>query len=500
MAEGEYDYDYAVIGGGSGGLSSAKAAAAAGAKTVVFDFVEPSPHGSRWGLGGTCVNVGCIPKKIMHSAALMGEMYDDMEHFGWKVNKEKGFDWDTLVEHTQNHIMSVNFGYKVGLRSANVDYINAYATFVDSHTLSYKLKGESKQLTAKNILIAIGGRPLYDTSVKGSEFAITSDDIFSLDKAPGKTLVIGGGYIALECAGFLHTFGYDTTVMIRSIPLRGFDQQMAGKVVEYMNEFMGIKFHHECIPTSIEKTDEGKLRVTYSKYDPKTRNVGEELGHDDYDTVLNAIGRQATTNKLNIEAAGVEYNQRNGKISTNEKEQTNVPHIYCVGDAAANVPELTPAAVQAGKLLGERLFGNSTTLMNYKNIATTVFTPLEYSCIGYSEEDAIKEFGEDNVEIYHMQASPYEQVIIEERGEYPAYLKMIVNLKDNERVIGLHIAGLNSGEIMQGYAVAIAMGATKSDFDKTVGIHPTTSELFTTMTITKRSGQKLPKGGCPSCA
>merc|ERR1712137_1259149 len=466
-------------------------AAAAGAKVVVFDYVEKTIHGSTWGLGGTCVNVGCIPKKIMHSAALMGEMYDDMEHFGWKVNKEKGFDWDTLVEHTQNHIMSVNFGYKVGLRSANVDYINAYATFVDSHTLSYKLKGESKQLTAKNILIAIGGRPLYDTSVKGSEFAITSDDIFSLDKAPGKTLVIGGGYIALECAGFLHTFGYGTTVMIRSIPLRGFDQQMAGKVVEYMKDFMKINIMEHVVPTNIEKLESGRFLVTYNSYDPQSGQVGDEAGKEEYDTILNAIGRQATSSELNLGAAGVEFN---------EKDQTNVDHIFCVGDAAKGVPELTPAAVHPGKLLGERLFGNKDQLMNYRNVATTVFTPLEYACVGYSEEDAVAEFGEDNIEVYHMQGSPYEQVIIEERGDYPAYLKMVVDRKNNEKVLGLHIAGLNAGEIMQGFAVAVAMGATKSDFDRTVGIHPTTAELFTTLTITKRSGDALPKGGCPSCS
>ena len=499
----EYDYDYAVIGGGSAGLSSAKAAAAAGAKTVVFDYVEKTIHGSSWGLGGTCVNVGCIPKKIMHSAALMGEMYDDMEHFGWKVGKEKGFDWNTLVEHTQDHIKSVNFGYKIGLRSAKVQYINAFATFVDAHTLQYTppRSSETKTLTAKNILIAIGGRPLYDASIPGNELAITSDDLFSLDQAPGKTLVVGGGYIALESAGFLHTFGYDTTVMIRSIPLRGFDQQMAGKVVEYMKDFMKIKFLEHIVPGSITKTDEGKLRVSYRKYDPETRTVGtEEVGSDEFDTVLNAIGRQATSVKLNLPAAGVEFNERNGKIEINEKDQTNVPHIYCVGDAAKDVPELTPSAVQAGLLLAKRLFAGSETLMNYKNIATTVFTPLEYSVIGYSEEEALAKFGEENIEVYHMQASPYEQVIIEERGEFPAYMKMIVDLSDDERVIGLHIAALNSGEIMQGYAVAIAMGAKKRDFDLTVGIHPTTSELFTTMTITKRSGQPLPKGGCPSCA
>merc|ERR1712137_1360226 len=417
MAEGEYDYDYAVIGGGSGGLSSAKAAAAAVAKTVVFDFVEPSPHGSRWGLGGTCVNVGCIPKKIMHSAALMGEMYDDMEHFGWKVNKEKGFDRDTLVEHTQDHIKSVNFGYKIGLRSAKVQYINAFATFVDAHTLQYTppRSSETKTLTAKYILIAIGGRPVYDNRTKGNEYAITSDDLFSLDQAPGKTLVVGGGYIALESAGFLHTFGYETTVMIRSIPLRGFDQQMAGKVVEYMKDFMKINIMEHVVPSSIEKLDSGRFLVTYSHFDPKTGQVGDEAGKEEYDTILNAIGRKATTSELNLGVTGVTFDEKSGKISINEKDQTNVDHIFCVGDAAEGVPELTPSAVQAGKLLGERLFGHSDRLMNYRNVATTVFTPLEYACVGYSEEDALAEFGEDNIDVYHMQGSPYEQVIIEER-------------------------------------------------------------------------------------
>lgn len=459
----KFDYDFIVIGGGSGGLSAAKTAALAGAKVAVFDFVDPTVHGIKWGLGGTCVNVGCIPKKLMHAGALLGEGFaHDMKAFGWKVNvQEKQLDWHHLVEKVNDHIRSINFAYRTDLRVSKSTFFNAKGRLAGPHTVEFQEKGNQRQITGRYILVAVGGRPKYP-SIPGAELAITSDDIFQLDRAPGKTLVVGASYVALECAGFLTGFHYDTTTMIRSIPLRGFDQQMASKIVEYMEKFAGTKFIHSAVPTAIEKLVDGKLKVHYQQ---------DGIDHpqsDVFDTVLMAVGRYALTQQLNLDSAGVFVNPTNAKILTNEFDQTNVLNIFAIGDCADGRPELTPVAVQAGKLLAERLFVQKPKLMDYRNVATTVFTPLEYGCVGFSEEDAEKHFGADNIEVYHMQASPYEQAIVEERGDFPAYVKIIVNLCDKERILGFHVLAPNAGEIIQGFAVALRfeMTSLQERFDK----------------------------------
>ena len=219
-----YDYDLFVIGGGSGGLSAARQSAELGAKVAVADFVTPTPMGTKWGLGGTCVNVGCIPKKLMHHAALFAESRKDMTEQGWTINEAEKPDWSTLVGNIQGHIKSLNFGYKGDLSKNKVPYFDAFATFVDPHTIKLvNAKNEESQVTADKIIVAVGGRPSYPEIPGAKEFGITSDDLFSLRKPPGKTLVVGASYVALECAGFLTAFGFDTTVMVRSIFLRGFD-------------------------------------------------------------------------------------------------------------------------------------------------------------------------------------------------------------------------------------------------------------------------------------
>ena len=224
-----FDYDIIVIGGGSGGLAASKEAAKLGKKVAVCDFVKPSPAGTTWGLGGTCVNVGCIPKKLMHQAAILGESVKDAKSFGWQVDKEQvNHDWPAMVTEIQNHIGGLNWGYRVALREASVDYLNEYATFVDANTLKcVNKKGKETTRTAAQFILATGGRPKYP-DIPGAELGISSDDLFSLPHNPGKTLLVGASYIALECAGFLRGVGVDSTVMVRSILLRGFDQQMAG--------------------------------------------------------------------------------------------------------------------------------------------------------------------------------------------------------------------------------------------------------------------------------
>lgn len=486
-----FDYDIIVIGGGSGGLAASKEAARLGKKVAVMDFVKPSPAGTTWGLGGTCVNVGCIPKKLMHQAALLGESVKDAKSFGWQVDKEQvSHDWPAMVTEVQNHIGGLNWGYRVALREASVEYLNEYATFVDKNTITaVNKKGKETTRTAAQFILATGGRPKYP-DIPGAELGISSDDLFSLPHNPGKTLLVGASYIALECAGFLKGVGVDATVMVRSILLRGFDQQMAGKIGEFMEEH-GVNFIRECVPTKIEKIEDGspaKLKVT-AKYNDGTEFV------DEFNTVIFAIGRDACTGNIGLDKVGVALNPKNGKVIHDAAERTNVDNIFAIGDVLDDKPELTPVAIQAGKLLARRLTGVSNMLTDYVNICTTVFTPLEYGCCGLAEEDAIAQHGEENIEVYHQNFWPLEWTVAH-RPENSCYLKLITLKTQNEKVIGFHYLGPNAGEVTQGFGIALKLGATKSDFDNLIGIHPTTAENFTTVSITKRSGVDASATGC----
>lgn len=486
-----YDYDIVVIGGGSGGLAASKEAARLGKKVAVCDFVVPSPAGTSWGLGGTCVNVGCIPKKLMHQAALLGEAVQDAKSFGWEVEKkEVKHNWTKMVEEIQSHIGGLNWGYRVALREKEVTYLNEFAEFIDEHKLkTVNKKGKEKEITADKFIIATGGRPKYP-DIPGVEHGISSDDLFSLPHNPGKTLLVGASYIALECAGFLAALGCDTTVMVRSILLRGFDQQMAVKIGDYMEEH-GVNMIRECVPSSIERIEEGapgKVKVL-GKYKDGTEFV------DEFNTVIYAIGRDACTNKIGLDMVGVKLNPKNGKILHDEKEQTNVPNIYAIGDVLDDKPELTPMAIQSGRLLAKRLCGVSETLTDYVNVCTTVFTPLEYGCCGLSEEEAIEKFGEEDLEVYHQNFWPLEWTVAH-RPENSCYCKVLCVKSQNMKVVGFHYLGPNAGEVTQGFGIALKMGATKADFDNLVGIHPTTAENFTTMEITKSSGVDASATGC----
>uniref|UniRef100_A0A8C9H1L3 Thioredoxin reductase 3 n=1 Tax=Piliocolobus tephrosceles TaxID=591936 RepID=A0A8C9H1L3_9PRIM len=257
-----YDYDLIIVGGGSGGLSCAKEAAILGRKVMVLDFVVPSPQGTSWGLGGTCVNVGCIPKKLMHQAALLGQALCDSRKFGWEYDQQVKHNWETLTKAIQNHISSLNWGYRLSLREKAVAYVNSYGEFVEHHKIkATNKKGQETYYTAAQFVIATGERPRYLGIQGDKEYCITSDDLFSLPYCPGKTLVVGASYVALECAGFLAGFGLDVTVMVRSILLRGFDQEMAEKVGSYMEQH-GVKFLRKFIPIQqLEKGSPGKLKV-----------------------------------------------------------------------------------------------------------------------------------------------------------------------------------------------------------------------------------------------
>uniref|UniRef100_A0A9J7XJD3 Thioredoxin reductase 2 n=1 Tax=Cyprinus carpio carpio TaxID=630221 RepID=A0A9J7XJD3_CYPCA len=428
---GKFDYDLVVIGGGSGGLACSKEAAQLGQRVAVLDYVEPSLKGTKWGLGGTCVNVGCIPKKLMHQAALLGTAVKDARKYGWQIPESLSHDWSTMAEAVQNHVKSLNWGHRVQLQDKKVKYLNMKGSLVDTHTIR-----------------AVNG--------KGKEV-----------------------YVALECAGFLTGIGLDTTVMVRSIALRGFDQQMSGLVTDYMEAY-GTKFSWKCTPKSIEKLPSGLLRVTWMDLNTK------EEHQDTFNSVLWAVGRASETKTLNLEKVGVEINKETGKIIVATDEATSVPNIFAIGDIAEGRPELTPTAIKAGKLLARRLVGHSTELMNYDNVATTVFTPLEYGCVGLSEEEAERRHGKDQIEVYHAFYKPLEFTVAE-RDATQCYIKVYYKYGD-QRVLGMHFTGPNAGEVTQGFSLGFQCGLTYEHLRNTVGIHPTCAEELIKLNITKRSG------------
>nr|XP_042909659.1 thioredoxin reductase 2, mitochondrial isoform X2 [Parasteatoda tepidariorum] len=429
----KWNYDLLVIGGGSGGLACAKEGAILGKKVAVLDYVDPSIRGTTWGLGGTCVNVGCIPKKLFHQASLLGKTIENSQKYGWITDENVKHNWNVLSTAVTNHIKSLNWGHRVQLKQKNVDYFNAKGSFIGAHEIETIDKfGKKQVLTAENIVIAVGGRPKYPNIPGASEFCLSSDDIFSLKTPPGKTLVIGGSYVALECAGFLTGLRYNTTVMVRSICLRGFDQQMANLISDHMKS-EGTNFLQNCIPLSVKKDDKsGLLKVTWED--------GEQQSYSDvFDTVLVAIGRQAVTKYLGLDKVGVEVNPESFKIISSN-EQTSVPNIFAIGDVLQGKPELTPVAIKAGKLLAHRLFAGSSENMDYDSV---------------------------------------------------------VSLKsDAEKIIGMHFLGPNAGEVIQGFSVAMNCGLTLTKLQETVGIHPTTAEEIVKLNITKRSGLDPTVTGC----
>lgn len=424
----------------------------------------------------------------MHQAALLGEAIHDARSYGWQVGDSVSHNWEGLKDAVQAHIKSVNWVTRVELRDKKVEYINGLGTFKDAHTIHTVTKQGERNLTGKYILIAVGGRPRYPDIPGAIEYGITSDDIFSLNKSPGKTIIIGAGYIGLECAGFLNGLGFDATVMVRSVPLRGFDQQMASIIAEEMKD-KGVKFLNKCIPKSVEKLDSGKLKITW------TDEAKQEFS-DECDTVLFAIGRRALTKELKVENAGVKVAGDGEKIDGNN-EQTNVSNVYAVGDVLYRKPELTPVAIHAGRLLARRLFGSSNVNMDYDNVATTVFTPLEYGCVGLSEETAISRYGNDNVEVYHAYYKPTE-FFIPQRSITHCYLKVITLREGEQKVLGMHFIGPQAGEVIQGFAAAIKCNLTINALMSTVGIHPTIAEEFTRINITKRSGKDPNPQSCCS--
>lgn len=480
----KYNFDYFVIGGGSGGLSSAKRAASYGLRVGLADYVRPSPKGTTWGLGGTCVNVGCIPKKLMHYTSHLGEIRHDQKESGWDVDVNQPHNWNNMLNQINGHIKSLNWGYKSTLIKKEVTYFNKKASLKDNHTVLLQQEGEEDVfVTADKILIAVGGRPNYLNVEGAGELCITSDDIFWMKEAPGKTLVVGSGYIGLECGGFLRGLGKEVDILYRSEVLRGFDQNITSRLVKYLTEF-GMNFI-KGNPLGFYK-DGNQIRAKLE--------LGGQEEERIYDTVLLAIGRTPDTKGLNLDKLGMKLAQ-NGKLIVNEQWQTSIENIYAIGDINEHGLELTPVAIKEGAYLAEGLFTNNWKKINYEVVPTTVFTPLEYSFSGLSEEKAIERYGEEKLDIYHSSFKPLEWNMTWDHPSSACYCKIIV-LKEERTILGIHYLGPNAGEVMQGFAVCVRLGLKYEDLSETIGIHPTTAEELVTLEFTKEENPNAEKDGC----
>uniref|UniRef100_A0A674AXU7 Thioredoxin reductase 2 n=1 Tax=Salmo trutta TaxID=8032 RepID=A0A674AXU7_SALTR len=460
---GTFDYDLVVIGGGSGGLACSKEAAQLGQKVAVLDYVEPSVKGTKWGIGGTCVNVGCIPKKLMHQAALLGTALKDAQKYGWQIPGPISHNWSTMAEAVQNHVRSLNWGHRVQLQDKEVKYLNIKGSLVDEHTV--------KGLTRTGKEVTIPG---------AVEHGITSDDIFWLKE----TVAFGIILFPIWCAGKL-TLGCQHPITFSLLCVL---QQMAGLVTDYMEAY-GTKFSWRSVPKSVDKLSSGALQVTWTD-----EQTGKDQ-RDTFDSVLWAIGRAPETKTLGLEKVGVKLNKESGKILVAADESTSVPNIYAFGDIGEGRPELTPTAIKAGKLLARRLAGQTNELMNYDNVATTVFTPLEYGCVGLSEEEAEGRHGKDSIEVYHAFYKPLEFTVAE-RDASQCYIKVVCKRGGDQRILGLHFTGPNAGEVTQGFAMGFQCGATLTHLKETVGIHPTCAEELTKVNVSKRSGLDATVTGC----
>jgi glutathione reductase (NADPH) len=446
-------FDYICIGGGSGGIASANRAAMHGAKVALIEAKE---------LGGTCVNVGCVPKKVMwHGAQVADAMNLYAQDYGFDVDV-KGLDWGKLVENRQAYISRIHDSYDRVLGNNKINVIKGFATFVDAKTVEVN----GQQYTADHILIAVGGRPSIP-SIPGAEYGIDSNGFFELTEQPRRVAVIGAGYIAVEIAGVLHSLGTETHLFVRKeSPIRSFDPMIIDKLVEVMTE-EGPTLHTHSTPKEIVKESDGSL--TLHLENGESQNV---------DSLIWAIGRHPATDTINLAATGVELNPQ-GYIKVDEYQETNVKGIYCVGDIMEGGVELTPVAVKAGRQLSERLFNNQTNAkMDYDLIPTVVFSHPPIGTIGLTEPEAVAQYGADQVKVYTSTFTAMYTAVTQHRQ--PCAMKLVCAGSD-EKVVGLHGIGYTVDEMIQGFGVAMKMGATKADFDSVVAIHPTGSEEFVTM-------------------
>ncbi|NRG68696.1 glutathione-disulfide reductase [Streptococcus suis] len=446
------EFDIIAIGGGSGGIATMNRAAIYGAKTAVIE-------GSH--LGGTCVNLGCVPKKIMWYGSQVSEA---IHHYGPEygfTSQEVTFDFATLRKNREAYIERSRTSYGNTFKNNGVEVIKGFARFVDSQTVEV----DGQLIRAKHIVIATGAQPAVP-NIPGSEFGIVSDDVFAWEELPTSVAVIGAGYIAVEMAGLLHGLGVKTDLFVRgNRPLRNFDSYIIQALMEEM-ERTNLPLHTGKTPVSLEKTEDGLIQINFEDGSSHTAQQ-----------VLWAIGRKPNVDKLNLEAAGVQL-APSGHIVVDEYQETGVPGIYALGDVTGE-KELTPVAIKAGRLLAERLFNNKPTAkMDYSTIPTVVFSHPAIGTVGLTEEEAIAQYGQDKVKVYTSAFTSMYTALASNRQM--AKFKL-VTVGENEQVVGLHGIGYGVDEMIQGFSVAIKMGATKEEFDAVVAIHPTGAEEFVTM-------------------
>ena len=446
-------FDYICIGSGSGGIASANRAAEYGAKVALIEGEV---------LGGTCVNVGCVPKKVMwHGAQIAETIQYYANDYGFDLDVRK-FDWKKLVKNREAYISRIHESYRKKLEDNKIEIIKGFAKFINPHTV--KVNGEN--YIAPNILIATGGEPIIPP-IPGAECGIDSNGFFKLTKKPNRVAVIGAGYVAVEIAGILNSFGVNTHLFVRKeSPLRHFDHMVVETLMEEMKK-EGPVLHVHSTPKEAIKEKDGSITLHFGN--------STEFNTD---VVIWAIGRHPTTNSLDLGMAGVEADQ-NGYIIVDEYQNTNVKGIYCVGDAMKGGIPLTPVAVKAGRQLSERLFnGRPDAKMDYDLVPTVVFGHPPIGKIGLTEEDAVKKYGKPKVKVYCSHFTSMYSVVTS--SHKPCRMKLVC-VGPEERIIGLHCIGIGIDEMIQGFGVAIKMGATKTDLDNAVAIHPTGSEEFVTM-------------------
>lgn len=441
-----YDYDFFIIGAGSGGVRAARWAAGFGARVAIAE--------ERY-LGGTCVNVGCIPKKLFSYAAHYHEDFTDAAGYGWRPGAP-GFDWATLVANKDREIARLNGVYGRLLQGSGVAIFRAHATVVDSHTV----EADGRRITAAHILIATGGWPTMP-AIPGAEFAFSSNEAFHLPQLPRRVVVVGGGYVAVEFASIFNGLGVDTTLVYRGARLlKSFDAELGTFLGEQMAA-KGIRILYERNITEI--TRDAALRSTLTD--------GTVL---ESDAVMLATGRAPNTRGLGLENAGVELNA-SGAVAVDVNYQTVVASIHAIGDVTDRVL-LTPVALAEGMAVADRLFNRGARRVEYENIPTAIFSHPNVGTVGLSEEDARARH--PDIVVYRTSFTPLKHTLTG-RGE-KVLMKLVVE-KTSERVLGVHMVGAEAGEVIQGFAVALQCGATKRQFDATIGIHPTTAEEFVTM-------------------
>lgn len=444
------DCDWLVIGGGSGGIASARRAAQYGARTILIDAGE---------LGGTCVNVGCVPKKVMWHASQLAEGFHDAADYGFRL-QHPPFYWEDLVQRRQAYVARLNRIYENNLDASGVEFVQGRGTIIDAHTVEV---GE-RRITAEKILIATGSHPAWP-DIPGAEHGVDSDGFFDWPSQPKHVVVVGAGYIAVELSGVMRGLGSSVTHLLRGERLlKTFEHDITGVLEDEMRE-SGVDLRARCQIQAVEL--DGDVRVARLSDGTLLRA----------DAIIWATGRVPNTRKLGVENAGLELGP-NGELCVDEWQQSQVPSIFAVGDVTGEVA-LTPVAIAAGRRLSDRLFGGQVDRkLDTSLVPTVVFSHPPIGTVGYTEAEAVAEFGEDQVRCYRSTFRSLYYGVLDRK--VPSMVKLVC-VGDDERVVGLHSIGMGSDELLQGFAVAMNCGATKKDFDDTIAIHPTAAEELVTL-------------------